>query len=208
MAISLIVSSVPGVDDRSAPSPRPSPRWLFMLQHLPRELEISDGAAGAKIVQHDRLAVAGRLAEPYVAWNHRLENFAWEVTTDFVTDLQREARPAIEHREHDSFDREPRVESLANELHRLQQVRQSLERIELALQRDQHAIGCREGVDRQQAEGRWTVDHDIAVCVEDRSQRLGKAMLAAIERDQLDLGADQVDVGWRKAEIAQFGLAD
>src|SRR5438094_9124396 len=108
-AISLVVSSVPGVDDRSAPSPRPRPRWLFMLQHLPREFEIGDSAAGAEIVQHDRLAVARRFAEPNVAWNHCLENFAWEVTTDLVAHLKRETCPTIEHREHDPLDRQPCV---------------------------------------------------------------------------------------------------
>src|SRR3989441_7976612 len=92
-----------------------------MLQHLPREFEIGDGAAGAEIVQHDRLAVAWRFAEPHVAWNHRLENFAREVATDLVAHLKREARPTIEHREHDPLDRQPCVQPLADELYRLQQ---------------------------------------------------------------------------------------
>src|SRR5437868_12570495 len=105
IAMSLIVSSLPGADDNRAPSPRPSPR-LFMLYHLSHEVQISDGAAGSQVMEHHRFAVARRLAEPDVARDHRLKDLAREIAMDLVADLQREARPAVEHRENDALDRE------------------------------------------------------------------------------------------------------
>src|SRR5437773_455013 len=148
IAIPLIVSSASGVDGRSAPSPRPSPR-LFMPENLPREFEISDSAAGAKVVEHHGLAMTWGLAEPNVPRDHRLEDFAREVTLHLVAHLQSEARPPIEHREHDPLDCEPWVQPLAHEFHRLEEVRQTFECIELALQRHQYAIRRRQGVDGQ-----------------------------------------------------------
>src|SRR5882724_10862333 len=115
MGISLIVSSVPGVEDSRAPRPRPRPR-LFMSDHLASQVEIGDRAAGSQIVEHDRPAMARRLGEPDVTWNHRLEDFAREVTLHFVADLERETRAAVEHREHDALDRETRVQALTHEL--------------------------------------------------------------------------------------------
>src|SRR5436190_1682370 len=207
IAIPLIVSSASGVDERSAPSPRPSPR-LFMPENLPREFEISDSAAGAKVVEHHGLAMAWGLAEPNVPRDHRLEDFAREVTLHLVPHLQSEARPPIEHREHDPLDCEPWVQPLAHEFHRLEEVRQTFECIELALQRHQYAIRRRQGVDGQQPE-RWrTVNDDVAVGVEDRGQRVGKPMLASIESDQLDLSPDEVDVGRREAKVGQRGLVN
>src|SRR5437016_4767049 len=94
---------------------------------------------------------AGIRASP--AWraarNHRLEDFARKVTVHLVADLDRETRASVEHREHDTLDRETRVQALAHELHGLQQIRQSFERVELALQRHQHAVRGGERVDRQ-----------------------------------------------------------
>src|SRR5438874_6464752 len=104
MPTSVIASSAPGADDSSAPSPRPSPR-LFMFEHLSREVQIGHGTAGPQIMQHHRLAVARRLAEPDVAWNDRLEDFPGEIAMDLIADLERQTRAAIKHREHDALDR-------------------------------------------------------------------------------------------------------
>src|SRR5438876_10597371 len=99
MGISLIVSSVPGVEDRRAPRPRPRP-GLFMSDHLASKVEICDRAAGSQIVQHHRLAVARGLGEPDVAWNTRLEDFARKVTVHLVAYPVCETRGAGEARYH------------------------------------------------------------------------------------------------------------
>ena len=89
---------------------------------------------------------------------------------------------------------QPRVEPLAHELHGLQQMSQTLEGVELALQRHQNAVRGDEGVDRQQAERRRAVDDDPAVEI-DALQCVLEPALTVLDPDELDLGAHEVDVG-------------
>src|SRR5207244_8871331 len=113
MGISLIVSSVPGVEDRRAPRPRPRP-GLFMSDHLASQVEICDRTAGSQIVQHYRLAMARGLGETDVARNHRLEDFARKVTVHLVADLDRATRASGGHRDPHTVGREPRVPALTH----------------------------------------------------------------------------------------------
>src|SRR5262249_14593849 len=83
IGISGGVSPPAGASPRSASRPRPRPR-LFMPQNLLGELEIRDGAARSHIVQHDRTAMAGRLAQADVAWDDSLEDVPWKVPMHFV----------------------------------------------------------------------------------------------------------------------------
>src|SRR5919108_1267652 len=134
-AMAVDVSS--GVEANSAPRPRPRPRCLFMLEHLPRELQIRNRAAGAQIMKHDWLTVTWRLRQPNVARNHRVEDLAREVTMDLIANLLRDTGPTVEHRQDDAFDSESRVQTLSDQLDGPEQVREPFERIELALKRDQ-----------------------------------------------------------------------
>src|SRR5215471_10356782 len=139
-----------GSDASSAPRPRPSPRLVIMVQHLPSQFEVRDGATGPEIVEHYRSAVAGRFREADAAWNDGVEHLPWKISIDLLADLEREARSPIEHREHKSEKIKPRIQLVADELHGfLEEMRESLERVELALQREQHSIGRDGGVDRQ-----------------------------------------------------------
>src|SRR5207249_3385507 len=108
------MSSAVGVAESRAPRPRPSPR-LFMLQHLPGEFEICDRPTRSQVMEHHGLPVARCLREAHVARDHRVEDLAREVAVHLVSDLKRQARPAIEHREHDARDGEARVQALAHE---------------------------------------------------------------------------------------------
>src|SRR6266849_3301561 len=119
MGTSMSASASVGSEANSAPSPRPSPRLVIMVQHLPSQFEVCDGATGPEIVKHDRLAVAWRFRETNVAWNDGVEHLAWKVSIDLVANLERKARSAVEHREHDPQEVETRVELISNELHGL-----------------------------------------------------------------------------------------
>src|SRR5882724_201611 len=161
IGISIRTSSAAGVAERRAPRPRPSPR-LFMPENLPREFEICDRPARPQIVQHHGLAVARRLREPHVARNHRVEDLAREIAVHLVADLERQARPAIEHREHDALDREARVQALAHEPDGLEKLREPLQGVELALKGHEDAVGSHKGVDREESErGRTVNDHEV-----------------------------------------------
>src|SRR5262249_12739356 len=115
-----------GVADRSAPSPRPRPCRLGMCQDLLGEFEIGERSRGAKVVEHDRLAVTRRLGEPDVSGDDRGEDLAAEMLLDFASYLGGETRPSIEHCEHDTFDPQRRIQSFANETDCSQYVSQSL----------------------------------------------------------------------------------
>src|SRR3982751_519637 len=94
-----------GVEANSAPRPRPRPRCLFMLEHLSCELQVGQGAAGAKVVEHDRPSVAWRFGQANVARDHGVEDFAWKITMHLLADLLRDACSTVEHREDDTRDR-------------------------------------------------------------------------------------------------------
>jgi hypothetical protein len=93
-----------------------------------------------------------------------------------------------------------RVQALADELDRVQQGTQTLERVVLALERNEHGIGGGEPIEGEEAEGRRAVDQDEVELIPDRRQRLRQTELPPLGRHQLDLGAHQVAVGWNEIE--------
>src|SRR4030095_16055061 len=142
-------SASEGSEDSSAPRPRPSPRRLIMAQHLPCQIQVSSRTGGPDVVQHHRLAVARRLRQTNVPRNDRIEDLSGKVAIDLFADLERQAGPSVEHSEHDALDGEARIQPLLNELHRLQEVSQTFEGVELALKRHQPSMGRHERVDGQ-----------------------------------------------------------
>src|SRR5262245_37030760 len=109
-----------------------------MTKHLPREIEIRYCARRAKIVEHDRLAVARRFRDPNVSWNDRRQDLVAEMLLHFPLDLARETRPAIEHGQHDTFHSELGIQSLPDVIDGTEDVRQPLHRVVLALERNQY----------------------------------------------------------------------
>src|SRR5882724_11372665 len=196
-------SASEGSEASSAPRPRPSPRLMLMAQHLPCQLEVSSGAGGPEIVKHHRLAVARRLRQTNVPRNDRIEDLPGKVSIDLFADLERETCPAVEHGEYDALDVEAEVQPLSHQLHRLEEVSETLERVELALERDENPIGGNQRVDRQKTERGWTIDDHVVKRRQDRLQRETEPVLALAEADQLDLCANQVDVRGEQPEAAQ-----
>ena len=103
-------------------------------------------------MEHHGLPVAGCLGEAHVARNHRVEDLARKVAVDLLADLERQARPPIEHREHDALDGKVLIQALAHEPDGLEEMREPLEGVELALERHEHAVGGHQGVDRKEPE--------------------------------------------------------
>src|SRR3990172_7064004 len=196
-----------GVEESRAPRPRPSPR-LFMSQDLPREFEVRERAARPEVVEHHRLAVARRLGETHIAGDDGIEDLTREVAMDLVANLEREAGPAVEHRQHDALDFEPGVQALAHELDGLEQVSEPLEGVELALERHQDPVGGHQGIDRQEAERRWAVDDDPLVSLGGGLERKLQPPLSLLEPHELDLGANQVDVRGQEPQVGQCRLQD
>jgi hypothetical protein len=117
-------------------------------------------------------------------------------------DLVGELGAAVVHRQQDRRDVQARVEVGAHEVDVAQQLAEALQRVVLALDRDQHLVRRDERVDRQQPERRRAVDeHVIHVELVERRRREGlpQPVLPGHHADELDLCAGQVD-GGRDAE--------
>ena len=96
--------------------------------------------------------MAGGFAQPDVAWDNCLEHLIFEMAFHFMGDLVGEIVPAIEHGEENSFDLQLWIESLFNQANRFEKLPQSFHGIVFTLERDHDGVGCRQGVDGQQAQ--------------------------------------------------------
>jgi len=112
-----------------------------------------------------------------------------------VGDLHGEGAPRVVHRAHQRLDLDGRVQVLLHLAQRPHQVGESLERVVLALHRDDHGVGRGEAVHGEHVERRRAVDEHVVVVVEHGGERFAQTVLAAIDRDELDLGAGERAVG-------------
>lgn len=149
--------------------------------------------------------------ESDVAGDNGFENLPGKVAMDFVPDLLGHTRSAIEHRQHDAFDAEARIEPLPDQFDCPKQVREAFERVELALQWDEYLVRRNQGIDREKSQGRGAVDEHISIGAGGaghRRQGAREAMLAALDCDELDLRPYEVDIRGQEVEAGQGGLDD
>ena len=145
-------------------------------------------------------AVTRRFAEPHVARDHGGEHLVLEEVAHVARDLLAEVRALVVHREQHAFDVERRVVGAAHAAHRAHEIGEAFEREELAVQRDEHAVGGDEAVQREQAERRRTVDHDVLEAVAQAVDEILQPALAVGHRDELDLGAREIAGGRHEGE--------
>ena len=81
----------------------------------------------------------------------------------------------------------------------------SFERIELALQRDQHAVRRHHRVERQQGQRRRAVDENKVIRQRLLGQRVAQPVFPALQVDELDLGAGQVRAGRHDPHVGHVG---
>ena len=96
-----------------------------------------------------------------------LKTWFVKVRPDLVRDLVREVVRRV-HGEDDPVHLEARVRAGAHELDRLQHVGEPLERVVLALERDDDALRRDEPVQREEPERGRAVDDDVLVLARDR----------------------------------------
>ena len=117
----------------------------------------------------------------------------------------------VEHGEHDSLYGERRVVAALDPVDRGHQVGEPLERVVLALQRHDHAIGGDQRIEREQPQRRRAIDEHVLVTdrVRDRArQRLTQALGAIGQIDELDLGAREILRRGDHIERGDVGLHD
>ena len=85
----------------------------------------------------------------------------------------------------------------AHAAHGADEIGEAFEREVLAVQRNEHAIGGDERVQREQAERRRAVDEDVVELVAQRLEQVPQAAFAIGQGDQFDLGAGEFP-RWRE----------
>src|SRR5689334_15102306 len=162
MSTSSARSWVTGAGDSgmSALRPRPSAgRFSTMLwlrigrldgglarENFLRERDVRFRASRLRVVEHGGQAVARRFAKPDVARNHRREDAVLKELADVARDLLPEIRALVVHRHQNAGDVERWIERGADAPQRRDEIRKTLEREVLAVQRDEHRIRGNERV--------------------------------------------------------------
>lgn len=147
--------------------------------------------------------MAGCLRQPHVPGNDRAEELVLEVALDLRANLEGEAGPAIEHREHDPLHAQAEVGAVPDQAQGLHELGQPLQGVVLALERDDGGIGRDQRVEGEEPQRGGTVDQDEGEPGADGRQRLTKSTLAPRHLDQLDLGADQVGAPREQAQVGE-----
>jgi hypothetical protein len=177
------------------------------FQQLLRDAHVGLRADGQHVVQHDRLPEARGLREPDVPGHDGLEDLRAEVLACVGRDLLGEVEPVVVHREEHTVDGQSGVDAPLDQVDGVEELRDALERVVLALERDQQGVGGRHHVERDQAERRRAVDEHEVVVPEDRPQRVAHHAVAPLPVDELDLCPREVRRGRKDVEVAELHLA-
>lgn len=105
---------------------------------LPGRFKIGQRAAGSRVIGEHRLPIAGCLGDAHRARDARTEHLMAEVAADLIGDLGREPGAPVVHGEQNRRDMELGVEMAPHQIDVPQQLSQPLQRVVLALDRDQH----------------------------------------------------------------------
>jgi hypothetical protein len=116
-------------------------------------------------------------------------------------DLPAETRARVEHGDHDAEHAQARVETLADELDRPEQLGEPLERVVLGLHRDERLAGGGQPIHGEQSERRRAVDEHELVGAEGAVQGVAQDGLALGHAGELNLGAGEVGAGGRDAQV-------
>ena len=109
--------------------------------------------------------------------------------------------PRVVHREDDSLDIQTWIEPLPDEIDRVDQLAQSLKRIIFTLDRNQHRVRSRHGIDRQDTQrGRAVQEYEIII-VADKIQGIPQNIFLPLNADQLNLRSRQIDIGCDQIQI-------
>ena len=178
-----------------------------VLHELNGEVHVGLAALALRLVEIDGLAVAGRLRNADGARDGGLVDLGPEVLFDLLHDLHGQVQAAGEHREDHALNVQIGVILLADGLQGADELRQTFQRIILALDWDQHTVAGAQTVQRQQVQAGRAVDEDEVIGLLHLGQRLAQAALAAGQVDHLQARARQPGVGADDVS-AELGVPD
>ena len=122
------------------------------------------------VVEDDGHAVARCFGQTDIPRNYALEHLRTEETSEIGRDLFRERGAVVIHRQQNSFDCERRVDCAAQSRQRIEQLGNTLEGQEFALNWDEHRIAGCQSIHRKNVERGRAVYQDKVVFLAERIQ--------------------------------------
>lgn len=163
-------------------------------------MNVGLGPTRAGIVGQDCFSETRRLGEADASRDDRLEDLAFEELAQIGLDLAGEVGAVVIHREENALDGEGGIKGFFEAIDGVHQLRDSFQRKEFALDRDQDTIGGGQGINGQEIEGGGAIDDDVVVVVPNGFQSGPEACFAMIDVDQIQVGRDQVLIGRQERE--------
>ena len=144
------------------------------------------------------------LGEPDISRNLGAVHLPTEILHGLLCNLPGEIQALVVHREQYAFDLERGIQTLLDQSYRVQKLAKSFQRIEFALDRDQHRIGGRQGIQREEAQGGRTIDENEVVLVSHLLQGPAQDRLSLAFSHELDLGSDQISRGGEEIQLIEM----
>src|SRR3954467_3718385 len=182
----------------------------LMLARLPLSIpedllcELAVGVRGlaVRVVLEHGHALHGGLREPDRLGDARSEDLVAEVLLEELDRLLGVHRAGVHQGGQDALDLDVGVQVLPDHAQGVLQLDEAAHGQILALHGDDHLVGGRQRVDREQSEGWRSVDADEVVVVLDLPQRLLERALTADLGGHGDLRAGEVDRGAGHVDLA------
>jgi hypothetical protein len=154
------------------------------------------------------LAKAGSLGEANAPWDDGAEDLVAEELPEILSYLAREIGTVVVHGEENAFDTEGTFKCLPDAVDGVHELGNALQGKKFALNRDKHGIGGNQGIEGEEVQGRGAVYEDVVIAGADGTEAVCQAELTSFGGDQLDVGPDQVFVGWSQIETREGSLHD
>ena len=178
-----------------------------VLDELNGQIHVRFAALALGLVEIDGLPVTGGLGDADRTRDRGFVHLGAKVFLHLLHYLHREVVAQGEHREHHALDVQIGVVLFADGLEGADELRQTFQRIILALHRDQHTVAGAQTVQGEQVQAGRAVDEDEVIVLLHPGQRLAQAALAARQVDHFQAGTGQTGVGTDHIG-AELGFAD
>ena len=153
---------------------------------------VACGSAAFRVVEQSRQAMGWRFAQAYVARDYCRKYHVAEMSLEFLINLVGKAQAGVVHGKQEAFDFQLRVELRLYYAYCVEQFADTLEGEVFGLYGYDYRVGCRKGVDSDEAERRRAVDENIIVAFGHRAQHVEEYFFAVGFTYQFELGSCKV----------------
>src|SRR5438034_8054329 len=184
-------------------------RLLVSTDHLLRQIDEALCRIALGLVHGDRDARGGGFSDLYGLSDHGGEHLVISKIFQRVEHVAREDRSAVVERRKQAVHLEAWIQTRLYRLDDLEKCCDTFECVVLRLHGDDHACRRDERVQREETEGRWAIDEDVVVPVDDFARELvAQRHLAADRVEQLDLGGRELERRRRDVDLLRFCRPD